>query len=320
MSVPGGAASDASHPTLDAAGFRHRDVELGPVRLHLAEAGEGPTVVLLHGFPECWWSWRHQIVALADAGYRVLAPDLRGYNTSSKPDAVADYHVDHLAADVARLVDWSGGPVRAVVGHDWGGVVAWIFGHRYPERYERLAILNAPHPAAMLREQKRNPAQLLRSWYVYFFQLPWLPELVLSRPDLHARLFRRDGVPSSAWSTEDLEVYRRALEQPGAKTAMIDWYRASVRAGLGFLDEPAPEDLPPAEGRGPIERPVLVLWGERDRYLGTELLEGLEKWARDVRIRRFPDVSHWIQTEAPEEVSGELVGFLDGSDDRSGRP
>lgn len=304
--------SSPTGPTLDAPGFRHRSADLEGVRLHVAEAGSGPAVLLLHGFPECWWSWRQQIVTLSRSGYRVLAPDLRGYNTSDRPRRVSAYAFDRLVADVTRLVDWTGGPVRGIVGHDWGGVLAWGFAHRHPERFERLAILNAPHPRAMARELARNPLQLLRSWYMGFFQLPWLPELALSVPDLHRRLFRADGVPDRAYSEEDLEVYRNALRRPGARTGMVNWYRAAFRERLGVLNPPDSEALPTPGSRGPIRRPVLVLWGENDRYLGPGLLEGLEKWARDLTIERLPGVSHWLQVEAPDRVNRALLDFLSG--------
>ena len=187
----------------------------------------------LHGFPEFWYSWRHQLPALAAAGFRAVAPDLRGYNLSDKPPGVAGYRMEHLVADVAGLVRGTGRPRAAVVGHDWGGAIAWTFAMRHPELVERLVVLNAPHPAAFLREL-RTPAQLLRSWYVFFFQLPGLPEWYVRRRDfaLLERALRRGAVRPGAFSDEDVRLCKEALARPGALTAAINYYRAVFRGGL----------------------------------------------------------------------------------------
>ena len=205
--------------------MRDSYAELGTVRLHYVEAGEGPLVVLLHGFPEFWYAWRHQIEPLAEAGFRVVAPDLRGYNLSSKPPSVGDYDIALLAEDVRDLVHERGEQRACVAGHDWGGAVAWATAGLHPEAVERLAILNAPHPRVFLAHLK-DPRQLARSWYMGFFQLPYLPEELLRRG--YRRTFTGDARPG-AFTEADLERYGEALNQPGAPTAMVNYYRALGR-------------------------------------------------------------------------------------------
>ena len=261
------------------------------VRLHVVEQGDGPLVILLHGFPEFWYSWRRQIPALAEAGFRVVAPDMRGYNLSDKPRGVRAYRTQILARDIANLVARYGAPQAHVVGHDWGAVVAWIFAMSYPERLGRLAILNVPHPIVSIRAL-RNPRQLRRSWYVFFFQLPYLPEL-LGRRGNYA--FVRDALPDEA------ERYVEAIARPGALTSAINYYRALIRY--------AAEDR--ARVRR-IDRPALVIWGERDRYLGRELAEPPRKWVPNARVERVPTASHWVQLDEPARVNELLIDFLRG--------
>jgi pimeloyl-ACP methyl ester carboxylesterase len=280
--------------------WAHREAVVNGVRLHYAEAGAGPTVVLLHGFPEFWYSWRKQIPALAAAGFRVLAPDLRGYNLSDKPAGVHAYRMELLTADVAGLIAHVGGGPAAVVGHDWGGAVAWMMPLRHPESVSRLAILNAPHPAAFVRAL-RTWEQLTRSWYMFFFQLPWLPEEVL-RSRGYAFLDRallHDARPG-AFSPEDVRLYRRALGRPGALTAALNYYRAAFR-GLSRRARRA-DRL--------ITVPVLTVWGDRDRYLGPGLTEGVGRWVPNLTTHHLPDASHWVQNDAPEEVNRLLIDFL----------
>ncbi len=279
----------------------HHFAFLNGIRLHYVEAGTGPLVLLLHGFPEFWYSWRHQLEALAAAGFRVVAPDLRGYNESAKPAGVAAYRIEHLTGDVAALIHHLGETSAHVAGHDWGGVVAWHLPLLHPGIVRRLAILNAPHPALMVRDLRR-PGQLLRSWYIFLFQLPWLPEWSFRRGDFAAleRVLRTDPVRPDAFSAEDIARYKQALGQPGALTAAINWYRAAFRRSPGRA----------LEGLRPIEEPTRVIWGERDRYLGLNLLEGLESWVRDLRVDRLPEASHWVQNDAPEKVNTILREFF----------
>ena len=272
--------------------------EVGDVRLHYVEAGDGPLIVLLHGFPEFWFGWRLQITPLAAAGFRVVAPDLRGYNLSSKPAGLAAYTADQLAADVRGLIRELGAESALLVGHDWGGTVAWATAMNHPEVVDRLAILNAAHPRR-LNQGLRNPRQLLRSWYFFYFQPPGLPERRVRRR--HWRFFRhflRDAHP--AYTPEEIDRYVEAWSQPGAATAMINYYRAAVRPPKGAK----------AELR-PISAPTLVIWGQRDRYLGPKLAEpdrddvpGLD------RVERLPDASHWVHHDEPERVTQLLIDFF----------
>jgi epoxide hydrolase 4 len=279
----------------------HRYAEIGDVRLHYVEAGEGPLVLLLHGFPQFWYQWRHQIPALVEAGFRVVAPDMRGYNLSDKLPGVRAYRVELLARDVERLILACGERTATVVGHDWGAIVAWIAAMRHPERVQRLAILNVPHPARFL-EGLLSPMQLLRSSYIFFFQIPRLPEKVIRACDfaLLRSVLGRDQVQSEAFAAEDIERYVEAMAQPGALTATLNYYRALLRK--------------PGETRALLQRveaPVLVIWGERDRFLSRRLAEPPHLWVPNlVRVKRLPDASHWVAEDRPLEVNTLLLDFL----------
>ena len=279
---------------------RHERIKGDGVELHVARAGEGPPAILLHGFPENWRSWQRQIPALVRAGFSVWAPDLRGYNLSDIPPGREAYRLEHLVADVAALVHASGASRAHIVGHDWGGIIAWSFAAAHPGLVDKLVILNAPHLDIYAEKARRFP-QMLRSWYVLFFQIPWLPEKLLAANRYGAirRMFRREPARPNAFSREDIAHFVAAISKPGALTAGLDYYRANI--GLGKLRR-APVK--------PIEAPTLVIWGERDPALGVELLEGLERVAPRVRVHRIPDASHWVQNEAPGEVNRVLIDFL----------
>jgi epoxide hydrolase 4 len=284
------------------AGARERLVPTNGVRLHVVEAGpeDGPPVVLLHGFPEMWYGWRRQIGPLAEAGFRVLVPDQRGYNTSDKPEGVAAYRTGTLAADVVGLLDEAGLERATVVGHDWGAAVAWWLGLAHPERVTRLAVLNAPHPSVMRRHLLSSPRQVLRSWYVFFFQLPGLPERLLAR-DGFARLARAvRGGRRGTCTDEDLAVYRAAWAQPGALTAMVNWYRAAFRSG----------GSPPPRRR--VVPETLVLWGARDRFLGREMAGPSVSRCDRGRLEVLEAASHWLQHDEAEAVNDRLVRFARG--------
>jgi epoxide hydrolase 4 len=287
----------------ETSGLRHEYAELGEVRLHYVEAGDGPLVVLLHGFPEFWFSWRFQIPALAAAGFRVVAPDMRGYNLSARPAGVAAYDVDRLARDVRDLIRGRGANRAFLVGHDWGAVVAWVTAMNHPEVVERLAILNVPHPRRLLRGLWR-PRQLAKSWYIFFFQLPWLPERVMRarRWWFLRHGFEHDARPG-AFPPQDIERYIEAWSQPGAATAMINYYRAVFRQT-------------PSRAEARIRRadaPTLVIWGERDRYLGAELAEPDRSDVPELQgVVRMPEASHWVQHDEPDRVTDLLVEFFAG--------
>jgi epoxide hydrolase 4 len=283
--------------------LKHGYAEVNGVRLHYVEAGVGQLVILLHGFPEFWYSWRHQIPALTDAGYRVIAPDQRGYNLSAKPRGVRSYRIEELVADVAGLIQHAGESRAVVVGHDWGGVVAWYFAMHYPDRLDKLIALNAPHPAAFRREIRR-PDQLARSWYMFFFQLPHLPEWAIRAGDFAslAQTLRTDPVRPGAFTEEDIRLYQEALAQPGALTAALNYYRALFRRPLLEWRRPY----------SPITAPTLLIWGDRDRYLSPRATENLSPWVPRLRIQHIPDASHWVQQDAPERVNEWMIDFLRG--------
>jgi pimeloyl-ACP methyl ester carboxylesterase len=278
-------------------GWTHREALVNNVRLHWVEAGNGKPVLLLHGFPQCWWMWRHQIQPLADAGFRVIAPDLRGYNLSDKPSGVSAYRMENLVADVEGLIRQTGLKRAHVVGHDWGGLIAWWLAMLSPNRVERLAILNAPHPAAFRREI-RMPDQMLRSWYAAAVQLPVLPELAIRRDDfaLLESAFRASTVRPGAITDDDIRRYKEAASRPGALTAMLNYYRAAAR-------------LPNPPTRR-IDHPVLLIWGEQDQALTIRMTHGLEEWVPNLRIERLPEASHWVAEEAPDRVTALLTDFL----------
>jgi pimeloyl-ACP methyl ester carboxylesterase len=282
--------------------IRHERIAAAGVELHVAVAGSGPPVVLLHGFPENWRSWRRQFAPLVDAGFSVWAPDLRGYNLSERPTARSAYHLRYLTADVAAIVRATGSPRAHIGGHDWGGIIAWAFAGRYPDLLDKLVIFNAPHVEIYLRKVPRPP-QLFRSWYVLLFLVPHLAEWALSARRFAAvrDLFQRMPARAGAFSAEDVGEYVQALSSPGALTAALDYYRANLRTDGIEMARSAR-----------VEAETLVLWGERDPALGVGLLEGLEEVAPRVRIQRLSDVSHWIQNEAPDEVNRALVAFLTG--------
>lgn len=273
------------------------------VQLHTILAGppDGRLVLLLHGFPDCWYGWHHQIPALARAGYRVAVPDQRGYNLSEKPAGIEAYKLDYLTADVAALIRALGRESAVVVGHDWGGFVAWRLAMDYPQLVEQLVIMNAPHPRAVVRALKaRDWAQYLRSWYIALFQLPWLADAVFGfSPRATARFaFRAYGARRDAFTGDDLEILAAAIAQPGAMTSMINWYRASFR-------------YPPARRGADIYTPTLMLWGEQDPALGKELTYDMEKWVPNLRLHYFPHAGHWVQSEAAAAVNDYLLTFLE---------
>jgi pimeloyl-ACP methyl ester carboxylesterase len=271
------------------------------VRLHYVEAGEGPLLVLLHGFPEFWYSWRRQIPALAAAGFRVVAPDMRGYNLSDKPAGWRSYDLALLAGDIAGLIRHFGESEANVAGHDWGAAVAYGVAMNHPEVVRRLAILNVPHPERMLHGL-RTPRQLRKSWYMFFFQIPRLPEALLRKDDFAFAKRSLRGDSRESFSDADLQRYAEAWSQPGALTGMIDYYRAALRRSPRAA----------ASQLRPISAPTLVIWGERDRHLGAELAEPLPRWVPDLRVERLPNATHWVHHEEPARVNELLGEFFAG--------
>ena len=282
-----------------------RTVEANGFRFAVDEAGQGDHLALcLHGFPESRYSWRFQLPLLAEMGYRAWAPDLRGYGeTEPKPQDVASYRVDRLMEDVAAIIDASGAKKVTLLAHDWGAGVGWTFAINRIRPLERLVIMNLPHPGVMQANLRRNWAQLKRSWYMFFFQLPAIPERALTRNDAQGirRAFHDMAVDKTNFGPEVLDRYARDAQRPGAMRAMINWYRAAFRFP-GKLAGPFPV----------LETPTLIIWGERDTALGVELLEGTDAHVRDLTVERLPGVSHWVQQEAPERVNAILKAWLPG--------
>lgn len=285
--------------------IEHQHLHTNGVTLRVATAGptDGPLVILLHGFPEGWFAWRDYVPALAEAGYRVLVPDQRGYGDSDKPSKVEDYRIDVLAEDVVGLVEGAGRERATIVGHDWGAAVAWWTALRHPDRVERMVILNVPHPWVMRDFLLKSPKQLLKSWYMIFFQLPAFPEwawnkrakkvyegiVALGRPD--------------AFAPEDEARYLEAWSRPGALRGMMNWYRAAIREAL------SPPEIDPR-----IRPPTLVLWGRKDSILGEEMVEPSVAHCDDGRIVWFDDATHWINHEERPKITAELLAFLASGD------
>lgn len=280
-------------------------IDCAGLKLHAARAGaaDRPPVVLLHGFPEFWYSWRHQIPALVDAGFSVVAPDLRGYNLSDKPKERDAYHLDRLVEDVAHIVRSTGHDRAHIVGHDWGGILSWAFAGRHADLLDRLAIMNAPHMEAY-RRHARRPPQLFMSWYVAFFCLPGISEFALSANKYAAirSMFSQKTARKDAFSSQDIDKYVQAIAQPGALTAALNWYRCGMLAEGGMK--------PARQAR--VSAPTLIIWGEQDPALHVSNLDALEEFAPNLRIHRIPQVSHWVQCEAAAEVNATLIPFLKG--------
>src|SRR5262245_40549307 len=279
--------------------LREGSAQVGDQSLHYVEAGEGPLVVLLHGFPEFWFGWRLQIAPLVAAGFRVVAPDTRGINLSSKPEGFEDYGVDLLAADIRGLIEELGAESARLVGHDWGGSIAWITAMNHPEVVDRLAILNAAHPRR-LSEGLKNPNQLRKSWYFFFFATPGLPEHVVPASACHFfRHFLQDANPP--YTPEEIERYVEAWSQQGAAAGMINYYRASVRQS---------QKEAAAKLRA-ISAPTLVIWGERDSYLGSDLAEPHRDDVPNLdRVERLDDASHWVHHDEADRVNQLLIDFF----------
>lgn len=283
-------------------GISIAQVEANGLAFEVAQAGEGDRLaLLLHGFPELHYSWRHQIPVLAQMGYRVWAPNLRGYGASDRPEGIEAYRLDTLAQDIAGLIDASGAKEVTLIAHDWGALIAWHFAIKKVRPLHRLVILNVPHPKCAQREL-RTWRQLKKSWYIFFFQLPRLPERMLLKDEAQTvvEAFRGSAIHKDRFSDAVLEPYRQAALRPGAATAMVNYYRALLRR---------PDARRIGDGR--VDVPTLVLWGEQDVAISIEVLDGMEDYVADLTVRRFPDASHWVQQDVPEKVNAELMAWLE---------
>ncbi|WP_419827043.1 alpha/beta fold hydrolase [Sphingomonas sp.] len=271
------------------------------VNLHVVEAGrEGdPLLILLHGFPEFWWAWRHQITPLAAAGYHVVVPDMRGYNLSDKPDGLAAYTLDVLAADVIGLADAFGAARVHLVGHDWGAVIGWWVAARHADRLERVVLMNGPHPDVWARQALKHPTQALRSTYVAFFQLPWLPEATLGGFDFAGlKAMMQASARAGSFEPHALDRYAEAWARPGALTAMLNYYRAL-------------RERPRSGGPARLSPETLILWAADDRFLERHVAEaGLALCDRG-RLEFVEDATHWLHIEQPDRINARILRFLE---------
>ena len=281
--------------------LEHSYMETNNIRLHVVQAGpkSGIPVMLLHGFPEFWYGWRKQIPALVEAGCRVIVPDQRGYNLSDKPRDVKSYDVYTLVEDIIGLINALEYEKVNLVGHDWGAVVAWVLANKYPERLHKLSIMNVPHPTVMRRFLLRDFEQIRRSWYVFFFQLPWLPEAGMRAN--HWRGAKRalcDTSKPGSFTDEDIKKYKEAWSHPGAMTSMLNWYRAIIRHMPALPEDPR------------IKVPTLMMWGMQDFALSHRMARPSMDYVDEGNLILFPEATHWVHLDAAGEINHYLVDFL----------
>lgn len=283
----------------------HHFVDLPSLRLHYVSRGEGPVVLLLHGFPESWWSWRYQLQPVADAGYRVIAPDLRGYGETDKH---GPYDLDTLSGDVCALIESLGEKKVKLVGHDWGGALAWHLASHRPDFCQTLSVLNCPHPLRLRDSLLAKPswAQLKKSWYMFFFQLPLLPEWLLTKNDAGnvVRLLRASAIDRSRCTPEELRPFREAIQKPGAAHGMVGWYRAAFATGFS--------PFRPAPNYPVISCPSQLIWGMADPALGyADLVPGSERYASQLSIDQVEGCGHFVHAEQSERVNQLLTRFFE---------
>jgi pimeloyl-ACP methyl ester carboxylesterase len=281
-------------------GWKSKQISLNGLSIHVVEAGEQdkPLLILLHGFPEFWWAWRHQITPFADAGYHVVVPDLRGYNRSDAPQEISFYRLDILVADIIAIADHYGAERFRLVGHDWGGVIAWAVGTGFDARLERLVILDAPHPDTWALDALSHPTQALKSAYVALFQLPWLPEAALSVLDFAGlRTMVEASARTGTFSAWEMDHYTEAWANPGSLKAMLNYYRA--------LRERKKPNLPAR-----IHCKTLVLWGENDSFLEHHIATTALKLCDNGRLSIISNTTHWLHLEEPARVNAEIIDFL----------
>ncbi|MEH6449116.1 MAG: alpha/beta hydrolase [Oleispira sp.] len=281
--------------------FQQQKVSLNGLSFNLICAGkkDAPLVILLHGFPECWLTWKDQIQPLADAGYRVIAPDQRGYNLTDKPKSIADYRIDALASDIEAIRQYADCETLHLVGHDWGAAVAWWYAMHYPDRLRSLTVINVPHPTVFENTLKSSLRQILKSWYIFFFQIPKLPELLL--PLMNFRQLKKGLIDSSNPGTFNAEILSQlttAWKQPGAITGMLNWYRAALR-------------FPVTASNLIISCPTRILWGEDDIALTKKMAKLSTEYCTNVELTYYPDGTHWLTHDHPQRIAEEIIRFCD---------
>jgi len=277
--------------------------QIGGVKLHYATAGNGDRlVILLHGFPEFWYSWRYLLVDLSDQ-YKVVAPDMRGYNLSDKPKKISDYKIDKLVDDIAGLIHHFGHSEAAIIGHDWGAVVSWALASRHPDLVWKLSCMQVP-PAAVWKKNQ-TLKQTLASWYMFFFLIPFIPEWYLKLYDYRALAvgLKTSTARRGVFSDEDITEYKKAWSEPGALTSGINYYRANL---LGRLFSASGRS-----GDGKIKVPTLFIYGEKDHAVLPQTVEGVGDMVdAPYKEKRIPDSGHWVQLEARDEVTAAIREFL----------
>ena len=281
-----------------------RVLNINGIALHVVLAGSpsGKPLIFLHGFPEFWFAWRRQIDHFVSSGYRVIIPDQRGYNLSDKPAGIANYSIDLLARDVVGVLDNVAGSKAFVVGHDWGAAVSWYLAARYSDRIHRTAMLSVPHPRVLIKNLIMNPAQLRKSWYMFFFQLPWLPEFIVRRRDwaLLVRALQDTSTPG-LFSDSDLEQYKESWARKGALTAMLNWYRAALLRPSKFaLDSKASR----------VKVPALLIWGKNDQFAVEAMARESLQYCDNGHLEFFETATHWVQHEEAANVNNLLSQFF----------
>lgn len=273
------------------------------VKLHVVQAGpeDGKPIILLHGFPEFWYGWHNQIDHLVEQGYRLWIPDQRGYNLSEKPKGTSAYKVENLVNDVVGLIDHIGVEKIPIIAHDWGGLVAWWTALMHPDRVEQLAVLNVPHPKVFERAIRRNFLQWRRLWYVWFFQIPRLPEFMLSKKNFETALntLTKTSNPNT-FTPDELKLYREAFSQPDEIHSIVNWYRALIQC-----DRPEPKDWR-------LQMPTIVMWGKHDHHILTKLAQESIELCDDGKLIIIPNGTHWVHHESPHLVNNYLTDFLGG--------
>ena len=289
--------------------FEHKYADVNNIRLHYVTAGKGKLIMFLHGFPEFWYEWKNQLAELG-RDCQAVAPDMRGYNLSSKPTDVEQYRIKYLIEDVRALAEHLGHKKLILVAHDWGGAVAWVFAMRHPEYLEKLIIINAPHPIIFVRELRDNPAQRRASQYILVHRTPEAED-ILSKNDYTVLVssLLSDGLKEGYFTEEDKKAYIEAWSQPGALTGGLNYYRATY---LGSFTGQSEDDLSADSSLLTLAVPTLVLWGEKDKWLLTGNLEGLEKYVPNLSIKRISDCSHWVIHEKPGLVNSYIREFIEG--------
>lgn len=280
--------------------WQHQFIHTNGVRLHYVTQGRGPLMLFLHGFPEFWYTWRHQIPVFAQH-FTVVAVDLRGYNDSDKPAAVSAYAMPELVKDISGLISALGFERSILVGHDWGGAIAWQVAYAHPDQVEKLVVLNCPHPQRFL-DGLATPTQWWRSAYMAFFQLPWLPELMLQANDYQFinTVFEQLSGNHNALTATDIQAFKTAIARPGALTASLNYYRNLLSSGLGQREWPV------------LTVPTLLIWGEADPVFDNALAAGTENYVSDLHLRYLPDCGHWVPQEYPDLVNQYITEFVGG--------